>query len=1086
MRKIPAALVAILGVGLLLPFSCARKTTTRAKTPAAVARDEKPIRQEQVEEPPTPKREPSKAEKEKKERPDEPEEAAQFHLLQRTGSPAGELPVERYLDAKDHAEKMLQFDVSRRATLGRGGKVRAAQTTQDLGLWTALGPGNIGGRTRSLLIHPDNPDIMWAGAVGGGVWKTKDGGQSWTPMADLLPSIGISAMALDPKNPDILYAGTGEYYTSSTLGNSIRGLGIFKSTDGGETWSRLSLIGTTSYFYINDIVVSPNDSRRIYVAHWGGVSRSVDGGATWVPVVSRASPNNGCQDLVIRTDKPEDWLLASCGTLATPATAIFRTVDGAGNLVWAEVFKAQNMGRTSLALAPSQQDTVYAMSANAASGDRQRSMLGIYRSTQAGEPASWETRVAADDANLLNVTQLSNPRELFDQVCFGGELTWASQGGYDNVIAVDPVNPEIVWTGGIDLMRSEDGGRNWGLASFWQLQPPRGAHADHHAIAFHPRYDGVGNQTLFDAGDGGIYRTLNARSPVATGARAACPPYATEVIWETLNNDYGVTQFYKGAIYPGGAMYFGGTQDNGTLRGSDGTGANSWREIRGGDGGSVSVDPTNPNILFNSFVRLSIGRSTTGSATFSPVTTGITEPSANFLFIAPVTMDPVEPKFLYTGAQTLWRTDNSGDRWAAASAAIPTANGTISAIAVAPSDPSKVLIATSRGFVYRTANGRTSTAATAWQSVRLRLGYLSWLAFDPADANIAYATFSQFKGVAADQHVYKSSDGGATWTGIDGRGEDSLPDIPVFTILPDPKDSRALYLGTDIGLFVSLDAGLTWTRDQNPFALAPTTALQIDRGAGVSNLFAFTMGRGVWKTNLPNSGTACEYKVTPAEEGPLAAAFNPTRDYRVEAGADCVWSVAPEARFGQARFASVAPATGKGNATFRVTMSLNPALLSRSSGVLAQGTRVAVDQSGAVLVSGNDERASAIEVKTPFAVIEDTTAMTTADSDPVHSCTQSKDSRSVWFRWTAPQAGTIRFGWRLLNPATGTEAGSVLLVASSVAPEIGCLLANRSATSTAVQNYTLPVIAGREYTFQLTARGDNAPGGEAFFYLALQ
>ena len=275
------------------------------------------------------------------------EEAAEFYLLKR--APAREaLPIERYFTAKQHADRMPLYSLAQRRFVGAPQK--GAARDANLGAWQPVGPGNIGGRTRSLVIHPNDVNIMYAGSVGGGVWKTTDGGSSWTPLTDLLPSIGIGALAIDPKNPDVLYAGTGEYYTSDTRGDSIRGAGIFKSTDAGATWTRLPGTTTSNFSYVNKIVVSPNDSSRIWVANWTGIWVSFDDGATWRNDLNRFSPFNGCQDLVIRTDKTEDYLFAACGTTSSAQTAIFRNVNGAGRGSWDSVLADKDMGRTTLAL----------------------------------------------------------------------------------------------------------------------------------------------------------------------------------------------------------------------------------------------------------------------------------------------------------------------------------------------------------------------------------------------------------------------------------------------------------------------------------------------------------------------------------------------------------------------------------------------------------------------------------------------------------------------------------------------------------------------------------------------------------------
>jgi photosystem II stability/assembly factor-like uncharacterized protein len=585
--------------------------------------------------------------------------------------PGDDLPVERYFEGKRHAERMPLYSLARRRFVDAKATARDAS----LGAWQPLGPGNVGGRTRSFLIHPTDPNTMYAGSVGGGVWKTTDGGASWGPLTDLLPSIGIGALAMDPKNPDVLYAGTGEFYTGSTRGDQIRGAGIFKSTDAGATWTQLIGTANLSFYYTNKIVVSPNDSRRVYVATYGGLWFSGDAGVSWRRVLDRTSPNNGCQDLVIRTDQPTDYLFAACGTNATPQTVVFRNVDAAGAGAWQSVLAPSNMGRTSLALAPSNQSTVYAIAADAQSGANLRGLLAVYRSDANGDAETWQTQVSNQDPNRLNRVLLTNPQGAFSDVCSNGTASFSHQGDYDMAIAVDPINPDLVWVGGIDVFRSDDGGRNWGIAGFWQApQPsPQWTHSDVHGFAFPPGYNGGDNQTLFVITDGGIFRTDNARADTATGERAPCSPYPTKVEWRNVNNGFAVTQFYHGAVYPGGAAYIGGAQDTGTNRGSDASGQ-EWRRVIGGDGGFVAIDPKDPNILFGETTRLSLVKSTNGIG-FSSATRGITEASANFLFITPFEMDPSESKRMYIGGRTLWRTIDAAANWTEASSPIPTARG---------------------------------------------------------------------------------------------------------------------------------------------------------------------------------------------------------------------------------------------------------------------------------------------------------------------------------------------------------------------------------------------------------------------------
>ncbi len=990
------------------------------------------------------------------EREDSYREAAEFSLLRR--APEGmALPVERYLEAKRHAERMPLLRHS-------AGKGREAA----LGSWQPLGPGNIGGRTRSILINPANPKIMYAGAVGGGVWKSTDGAQSWFPLTDLLPSIGIGALAMDPQNPDILYAGTGEYYTGSTRGDSIRGLGIFRTTDGGATWSQLPATATSSFYYTNKLAVSPANSQHIYAATYGGVWASLDGGVTWKRVLDRTSPNNGCQDLVMRSDQATDYVFAACGMSVTPQTVIYRNVDAGGGGSWEQVFSAPNMSRTSLAIAPSNQSTIYAVSASAESGDYHNGLLGVYRSQSNGDKDSWQTRVNNQDANRLNTVLFTNPREGMADICSGGKAQYSNQGDYDNAIAVDPLNPDVVWVGGIDVFRSDDGGANWGIAGFWQASAPQLVHADVHAFVFQPGYNGGDNQRLIVATDGGIFSTDNALAATAQGDRAACSPYPTQIVWTSLNNSYAATQFYHGSVYPGGGAYWGGTQDNGAVRGSDGAGANAWRRVISGDGGFTAIDPTDPNLIYGESQNLAFSRSVNGGITFSSALRGITENTSNFLFITPFEMDPSQPKRLYLGGRTLWKTTDGALNWSAASA--PVASGSISAIAIAPSAPAKMVMATSTGLILRNSDALSATDSTVWSSSSPRTGYVSRLAFDPGNPDIVYATYSQFKASASQNHVYKSTDGGATWTGIDGSGDTGLPDIPVFSIIVDPQNTSNLYLGTDLGVFFSPDGGNTWSRDDAPFANTVTEVLTLDRSSGTPVLYAFTHGRGVWKTPLPGNGPGCSYALsTGAVKVPVTGG---SAEVKVDTADGCVWSALNVA--GTAGVSS--PAVGKGPGSFNITAGSNTGA-ARTSRITVQDRAVAVQQDGALNPSGNDDQQSAFDLSPlPAIAIEDTRGMTEAADDPVHSCTKSKDAKTVWFQATAPNAGTLSVNWYAYRPDTGTDAGTVLTVYDDAGKELACSVLPQSAGLFS-RTITVPVKDKQRVLIEVSATTFGAPAG---------
>ncbi len=308
---------------------------------------------------------------------------------------------------------------------------------------------------------------MYAGGVAGGVWKSTNGGASWVPLTDSMANLAVSSMAMDPDNSSIIYAGTGEGYFNV---DAVRGAGIFKTTDAGATWTQLGSTNTSNFRYVNKIVVSPNDSNRVYAATRTGLHRSLDAGATWTQVLN-ASGVSGCVDLVVRSDQSTDAILAACGAGSFVQGTIYLNTDAGGSGSWTPVLGAVQgeaaMARTSLAIAPSNQNVVYALAAsNTTSGDfRAGGLHAVFRSTDGG--STWTARVRNTSATKLSTVLLSNPVYAFFSDCGFGPDARYNQGWYDNVIAVDPIDPDRVWVGGIDLFRSDDGGANWGLASHW-------------------------------------------------------------------------------------------------------------------------------------------------------------------------------------------------------------------------------------------------------------------------------------------------------------------------------------------------------------------------------------------------------------------------------------------------------------------------------------------------------------------------------------------------------------------------------------------------------------------------------------------
>ncbi|HEX7182866.1 MAG TPA: hypothetical protein VF756_13565, partial [Thermoanaerobaculia bacterium] len=575
---------------------------------------------------------------------DQPDEAQEFYRLKRAPVGRTAIPVERYLKALERMERMPQHSTvrgmalpSRAEMAGRG--ISYVADAGSLGAWTALGPGNVGGRTRALLFDPNSPQTLYAAGVAGGVWKSTDSGASWTPLSDLIANLAVSSLVMDPRNSNVLYAGTGEGYFNV---DAVRGAGIFKTTDGGGHWTQLASTANSNFYYVNDLVVSASRSARIYAATNTGVWRSLDRGATWRRVLA-TDVAGGCLDLALRTDRAGDVLFASCGTFEQ--ATVYRNPAAHANGSWAAVLRETGMGRTSLAIAPSNQNVIYALAASIQPRNSyNRGLFAVFRSTAGGGPGSWTAQVRNTSSRKLDTLLLSNPVIAMLRECGFGSSSLFNQGWYDNVIAVDPRDPNRVWAGGIDLFRSDDGGRSWGLASYWWAQSrqetaPSYAHADQHAIVFHPRYNGTSVRTMLVGNDGGVFRTHNARAATAKGTTAPCNPGNTPFVWESLSHGYAVTQFYNGVSFPDGASYFGGTQDNGTVLGTDTEGPDEWTEILGGDGGYVAIDPGDPDVLYGETTRLSLRKSTDGGDTFEAAVEGIDE-EEDFLFITPFVMDP--------------------------------------------------------------------------------------------------------------------------------------------------------------------------------------------------------------------------------------------------------------------------------------------------------------------------------------------------------------------------------------------------------------------------------------------------------------
>ncbi|HUL42731.1 MAG TPA: FlgD immunoglobulin-like domain containing protein [Bacteroidota bacterium] len=686
--------------------------------------------------------------------------------------------------------------------------------------WNSVGPTNIAGRARSIAIDTVN-HILYSGSVSGGIWRSTDAGNSWMPLTDSTASnLVIGCLAIDPSNPSVIYAGTGEGYFNV---DALRGVGILKSTNAGVSWSILSnfVAASSPVAYINKIVIDPVNTSVLYAAVSSvdvGIWKSTDAGTSWSKLSAGGAINSGtlkfCTDLVM--DPTNSGTLYGAFGLFN-SNGIYKTTNA--GLTWSKLtngFPATStkFTRISIAIAPSNPQVLYACLA-----DSNYYTHSILKSADGG--ASWTAvSVPFDTDPLVNNTHL------------GG------QGWYNNVIAVDPTNANTVLTGGINMFRSTDGGSQWTRISDGNAG---GMHVDQHAIVFDPS----NLSTVYAGNDGGIFKSVNSG-----------------VNFVAVNTGLTTAQFYSGAVHPTSETYYGGTQDNGTLK--SGT-VPSWNEIFSGDGGVTLVDPVNPSNVFTEYVYLAIQKSTNGGTTFTRSIQGIPQSGSNqgdgtsdrCAFIAPFAMDPSNSQNLVAGTYRVFRSTTGGLSWNPISTditgdgagAVRSSGSVITALSVARTSSSTIYAGTSG---YDTLSSRvvvTTNTGSTWTNVTrspLPDRVVRAISINPSNGSDAVAAFSGYNGntPSTPGHIFRTTNRGTSWTDISGN----LPDVPSNALLLDSTNTNHIMTGTDIGIFETTDGGSTWISQNS--GMANVSVADIDlRPDGY--VFAATHGRGMFKSSVP-------------------------------------------------------------------------------------------------------------------------------------------------------------------------------------------------------------------------------------------
>ena len=749
------------------------------------------------------------------------------------------------------------------------------------GSWTWLGPGNIGGRIRAISPDPTTPGKMLVGSVSGGIHVTTNSGTSatFTPVDDFMPNVAVSCLVRDPQVPATVYACTGEGFFNF---DGIRGLGIFKSTNSGATWSQMTSTNPASgaspdWYYVNRLAVSPTSSLVMLAATNQGLYRTADGGSTWTKVYQQVGTSGGVAKFRRVLDvkfHPTDGTKAvlaegkycnyTTGSCVNDGSAVAMTTDA--GLTWRRCKLDATAisgltGRTEVSYAPSNGSVIYAVV------DQLQGK--VFKSTDAG--VTWGgsgcdfTKSPADPQPVMT----SNPAHL------------GTQGWYDSALWVAPNDPNRVLVAGYGMKMSLDGGVTWTAVA-------NNVHVDHHTIVSDQQY--ATNFTVWDGNDGGLYKGTNANTtaPTSTGAPA----------WTVQNNNLGITQFYGGAGKAGGRI-IGGAQDNGTVMW---TGTTNWVRVWSSDGGRTAADQGDGNYLYGMTQYGGIVRY--DSALASPpvpnttntvyICSGITDASCNFnnsnpqiLFIPPMAIDPATSTTLFLGAQNLWRSQNIKDEtpttpnnpiWTAVRAAKPVNPSTglvpwISAVSIAPGNSNLVWVGYDDGSAGCSTNAAAASPTfinvTMPSSTALRT--LSRIAFDPSNPNRVIVAFTGYLASTPGTNLWTTSSGctaSPTWTNIHNQ----LPLAPIRGVAINPGNSSWIYAGTEVGVFASQDGGTNWSTTNDGPGTASVEELFFLDG---TTLVAATHGRGMFTTQaLP--GTPPSFTNSPPVNGTVGVAYTHT------------------------------------------------------------------------------------------------------------------------------------------------------------------------------------------------------------------
>ena len=700
------------------------------------------------------------------------------------------------------ADARRQAWLARPADAKRDGSKPLADTQ-----WRAIGPkpttsyfpnnwGLTSGRINAIAVSPSDPQLILIGAATGGIWRSTDGGTTFAPTSDNQVDLAVGSIAFAPSNNSIVYAGMGD------KAQGYLGTGVLKSTDGGQSWSRISNASLPSPGRISAIEVDAANPNRVYAAQYSflqgnssfasGFWLSNDGGANWTRTLSGLP-----RDLVRHPTQPNTYYMAMqrVDGSTDPTGGIF--VSNNSCQTWTRIYTSPFASTTNIKIAVTNAaaQNVYVLVGSGATARVEISGDG---------GATWINRGSAFDTGQLS---------------------------YNFYLFVHPTDPNILFVGTRDLWRSLDGGvtytnvtRNFSITGSYTPTQAR-SHPDQH----HFYISQTDPNLVYIANDGGLWRSTD-------GANT----------FQTLNSSLALTMFVSLDVHPTDATRtYGGTQDNGTQKRN---GAQGWREFATGDGGQTIVDALDPSIVYTTYVNNTVYRYTNNGDTFgATIGNNTIFASDRVAFYPPFVGNNVDSN-LYFGTYRLYVSTNRGASWTAPGGATDITNGgtdVLSTIGVARSNTNVIYTGSAQGRASVSTNG-----GVTWTNISsgLPTRFIESIIVSGTDANVAYLTVSGYD----SGHVFRTTNGGTTWTNISGN----LPNIPTNTLLIDPRDANTIYVGTDIGVFRSTTDGNVW--ETFNLGLPPTIITEIvAQPRGLIQIA--TYGRGAFEINLSNPKTPFDF-----------------------------------------------------------------------------------------------------------------------------------------------------------------------------------------------------------------------------------